>query len=177
MKIQEIKELMEKVRTIKVNMPFGYGNDESAIIKTCEKLEVMGFEWGDSIRFRDFRIEQEYYISPSNKAKNYKPQKGEWFVIWDNGNIGRLQFVRNKDWFIVNDEWENFKQRLLGYEPLDYDIRNDQIVYSIENGKKLLKDYDKICDETMEAMNKKIKRVELERAKKEYEKLLSEVQK
>lgn len=173
--ITEVKELMNKVVTLKNNMPWNYGRDERDILKTCEILEILGWEWGHQVQYNDFRITQDYYISPSNQAKKYKPQKDEWFIVWDNGNIGRLQFVADKYWYAVEDEWKDFRQKLMAYEPLDYDLRNDQMIYSIENGKKLLEDYEKICNETRETMRAKIKQVEMKEAKDKYEKLLKEM--
>lgn len=49
--IKEVRELMQRVREIKANMPYAYGNTEQQIIETCNKLEAFGFSWGDNIRY------------------------------------------------------------------------------------------------------------------------------
>lgn len=172
MKISEVRELMAKVRTLKANMPYGYGWHETEIIDTCDKLEALGREWGEAVCPRDFLVVKRYHIC--NSTTKYQPKDETWYVIWDNGNIGRLQFVSDKYWYAVEDEWNEFKNKLLSYNPLDYDKMNDFIVYDIENGKRLMEDYQQICDETKSKMQAKIKRVQLEKAREEYEKLLNE---
>ena len=175
MDISEVKKLMQQVRTIKANMPYGYGQHETQIIETCDKLEALGRKWGEAVCPRDFSIEKRYHIC--NSSTGYQPKDDTWYVIWDNGNIGRLQFVSNKYYSDVQDEWEEFKNRLLSYNPLDYDDMNNFNVYDIENGKRLMADYQQICNETLAKMTDKIKQVQLKEAKEKYERLLNELPK
>lgn len=173
MDISEVRKLMQQVITIKANMPYNYGLHERDIIDTCDKLEALGRKWGEAVCPNDFRIVKEYYIC--NSSTGYQPKDDTWYVIWDNGNIGRLQFVSDTHYYDVQDEWEEFKNRLLSYNPLDYDKMNDFNVYDIENGKRLMADYQQICDETLAKMKDKIKQVQLREAKEKYERLLNEV--
>lgn len=69
----------------------GYGNTPSELIYAAEKLKALGLEWGDRIQYRDFRIRKNYYIT--NSATGYKPNKEEFYIEWDNGNVGRLQYI------------------------------------------------------------------------------------
>lgn len=175
MDISEVRKLMQQVRTIKANMPYGYGLYETEIIETCDKLEALGRKWGEAVCPRDFRVVKGYDIC--NSSTGYQPKDDTWYVVWDNGNIGRLQFVRNEYYSCVQNEWEEFKNRLLSYNPLDYDKLNDVIVYDLENGKRLMADYKQICEETSAKMKDKIKRVQLKEAKEKYERLLNELPK
>lgn len=170
--IEEVRELMQRVRNIKANMPYAYGNTEQQIIETCNKLEALGFSWGDNIRFTDFTISKDYYIT--NSETGYSPDPEQYYVSWSNGNVGRLQFVSQKYWWDVEKEWDEFLEKLMSYKPVDYDLLNHHMVFDIENGKRLLQDYQKICSETQKAMNKVIRQNQIEEAKKKYEELLKE---
>lgn len=173
MEISEVRKLMQQVRTIKANMPYSYGQYETQIIETCDKLEALGRKWGEAVCPKDFLVVKQYHIC--NSSTGYQPKDNTWYVIWDNGNIGRLQFVSDEYYYDVQDEWEDFKNRLLSYNPLDYDKMNDFNVYDIENGKRLMTDYQQICDETLAKMKDKIKQIRLKEAKEKYERLLNEV--
>ena len=173
MDIGEVRKLMQQVRTIKANMPYGYGHTETQIIETCDKLEALGRKWGETVCPRDFSVAKKYHIC--NSSTGYQPKDDTWYVIWDNGNVGRLQFVSGKYYSDVQDEWKEFKNKLLSYNPLDYDTFNNFNVYDIENGKRLMADYQRICDETLAKMKNKIKQVQLKKAKEEYERLLNEL--
>jgi len=151
----------------------GYGNTPSELIYAAEKLKALGLEWGDRIQYRDFRIRKNYYIT--NSATGYKPNKEEFYIEWDNGNVGRLQFVRQDYWFAVENEWNDFLSALRSYDPVDYDPLNCHMVFEVENGKRLIKDYPNICKETQQKMNKKINVVRLEEMGKKYKELLEEV--
>ena len=173
MEISEVRKLMQQVRAIKANMPYGYGLYETEIIDTCDKLEALGRKWGEAVCPRDFLVTKGYHIC--NSATGHRSKDDTWYVVWDNGNIGRLQFVSDKYYYDVQNEWEEFKNRLLSYNPLDYDKLNDFIVYDLENGKRLMADYKQICEETLAKMKDKIKQIQLKEAKEKYERLLNEV--
>lgn len=151
----------------------GYGNTPSSLIDAAEKLKALGLEWGAKIEYPDFRIRKNYYMT--NSATGYKPNKDEYYIEWDNGNVGRLQFVRQDYWFAVEDEWADFLSVLKSYDPVDYDPLNCHMVFEVENGKRLIKDYPEICKETRQRMNKKINSIRLKEMEKQYKALLEEV--
>ena len=151
---------------------YGYGNTPNDIISTCEKLKALGYKWGDILPGNHFRMSKKYYLS--NSATQYQPEEDTYYIEWDNGNVGRLQFVSDTYWHYVGDEWEEFLNEMRSYNPVDYDPLNCHIIYGIENGKKVIADYNDICNRTQEKMRQKIRAVQIEQKKKELEKLLSE---
>ena len=152
----------------------GYGAiHPTQIIEYCEKLQCLGWEFGESVNYPDFTIVKKPYIT--NSATGFKYDPDQYYIVWDNGNVGRLQFVSQYYWSDVEQEWREFWWKLLSYEPLDYDPHNCRMIFDIEHGKKLIEDYPQICKETCEKMNAKIAKVKLVKAKEEYEKLLKEV--
>lgn len=174
--VDVIEEVCKEFIKIRNAAQWDYGRTPEDLIKTCEILKAFGYVWGDRIKYPDFRITKgKYYIT--NSAKKYKPKSNDYYVQWDNGNIGRLQFVGNDYWYEVEDEWNEFREILMSYDPLDYDPMNCHMIFNVENGKRLMKDYKNICDSTKAKMMKKIKKIQLERKKKEYEDLLIEVEK
>lgn len=146
----------------------------SEIVDECLKLKALGMSLGDKWRKQHFSVNDRYYIS--NSKTGYKPEKGRYYVIWDNGNIGRLQFVSSAYYAIVQKEWDEFKNELMKYNPVDYDEFNCRNIYTIEDGKRLMADYDDICNRTLKKMRKKIAKYELEKKKEELKKLEAEVE-
>lgn len=149
-----------------------YGNYSIDYLEACKKLKVLGFEWGDNIKFDDFEIIKGYYIT--NPTTNFQGDKDRYYIHWDNGNIGRLMFVTQEYWFLVEEEWTEFNNILKSYAPLDWDEYNCHMIFDVEHGKKLISDYKDIKKKIYDKMKVKIKQIELEKAKKEYEKLLAE---
>ena len=66
-------------------------------------------------------------------------------------------------WSDIEDELQELKNVLKSYNPLDYDELNEDYIYDIENGKRLIADYDKIVSDFWNKVDKKIKDVILER--------------
>lgn len=173
MTIDEKIEIIKAYQKLRVNMPYGYGTYEDEILKTCELLKAFGWEWGHKTCYPDFRIRKGYYIT--NNSTGHKSNPDEWYVEWDNGNVGAYQFVGGDGYNIVQNEFREFKEMLMSYNPVNYDKLNCHIVYDIENGKKVLADYEQICKETRKKMEVKIKKARLEKAKADYEKLLADI--
>lgn len=174
MTIDEKIEIIKAYQALKANMPYGYGTHENDILKTCELLKAFGWEWGHKTHYEDFRIRKGYYIT--NNSTGHKSNPEEWYVEWDNGNVGAFQFVvEDEHYNIVQNEFCEFVEMLMSYNPVNYDRLNNHIVYDIENGKKVLADYEQICKETRKKMEVKIKKAKLEKAKADYEKLLADI--
>lgn len=70
---------------------------------------------------------------------------------------------------------QELKNVLKSYNPLDYDELNEDYIYDIENGKRLIADYDKIVSDFWNKVDKKIKDVKLERKREQLELLKSEL--
>lgn len=122
---------------------------------------------------------KKYYLTNSETKYKCKESDNNRFVIWD-AVCGRLEFVDNRYYDCITDEWEGLLDVLLSYQPLDYDYINSVYVYDLEHGKKLINDYDDIIEEFMNKVNVKIKeynmfekRQRLERLQKELEEMES----
>lgn len=167
-----IEALTKAKEIIEEGGKLGYGYDLNSIIEICDKLKAFGYNWGDKWRVPyDFRVRKNYYIT--NSATHYKQDKEKYYVEWDNGNVGRLQFVSWDYYEAVIDEWNEFLDTLKSYNPVDYDPLNCHIIYDVENGKKVMADYDRICEKTRKKINKKIEKIRIEELKKQLEELES----
>lgn len=169
---KEARKICEEYIQLRRNMRYGYEYEAEQIITNCDILDAMGWEFGHQSSYKDFRIRKGYYIT--NNGTGHKPNNDEWYVEWDNGNVGRLQFVSSEWWGYVGDEWDNFYKELMSYNPINYDPLNCHIIYDVENGKRILEDYKDICKRTREAIEKKLKQAKVEKAKKELERLIKE---
>lgn len=109
-----------------------------------------------------------------NSTTGYKHNEEDTIVIWSE-SCGRLAFVNDKYWHSIENEWNDFMNVLKSYNPLDYDEINHDYIYDLENGKRLIGDYDEIIQELEGKINKKIKEIEIENKKKEIEKLQKEL--
>lgn len=169
--LDEIIDICKKYLEIHKTACYGYGYGPESYIETCEKLKFMGLNWGDKLVISEnFRLTKGKRIV-HNSAYNYNFDKDTYYIEWDNGNVGRLQFVSDKYYYLVTDEWNEFKSKLISYNALDYDTCNCHIIYNIEDGKRVIADYANICKETKEKMNKKIALAQIEEKKAEITKL------
>lgn len=148
----------------------------------CEYAEELNMELTDGYYPR---IEYGYFVvnlqikvgktyNLTNSATKYKHNETDSIVIWSESR-GRLAFVGDAYWWDVGNEWENFMSVLKSYNPLDYDEINNNYIYDVEHGKKLINDYDEIVRDFMEKVNKKVKEVQLANKKKELEQLAKEL--
>ena len=149
----------------------------------CEYAEELGVELSDKYYPR---IEYGYFVINSqikvgkrycltNSATKYEQNGKDSLVIWHE-SCGRLAFVNRDYWWDIADEWNEFMNVLKSYNPLDYDELNNNYIYDIENGKRLINDYGKIYQDFMEKVNKKIKEIDIANKKKELERLQKELE-
>ena len=172
--LDRVIKVCEDFRNIQNSGGYHYGWNPGEIIETCNKLKALGLNWGDKIYYDDFKIVKgNYYLA--NSKTGYVLDKDSYYIVWSNGNIGRLMFIPYEYYDCVEDEWREFFDTLLSYSPLDYDETNCKIIYDIENGKHLLADYDNIYKETREKMNNKVKHGKLKAMETEYARLKSEL--
>ena len=176
MDLEERIELITKyINECTKNVPYGYGYHPSEILETCNKLKALGCEWGDKIRTDDFRMTKGFYIT--NSSTGYEPNNETYYIHWDNGNVGAYQFVCDSDEYsAVQNDFKEFKNKLMSYGAIDWDGMNNHIIFDIEHGKKAMEEYDSILKETKEKMSVKLKKMKAEKAKKEYEKALAELE-
>lgn len=93
----------------------------------------------------------------------------------DNESIGKLMFVSSTKYYsLIDDEYNEFLEKLRSYGALDWDYWNDHMIFTVEDGKRLYKDYPKIREEIAKKIKRKIKQEEVRAAKEKYEKLLAE---
>lgn len=166
--VKEIREIATAWKELSKEI---YNGDVDAVLDRCDMLEALGEEWGYKIPSH-FNVRKCPRIT--NSSTHYDFNDGKYYVTWNNGNVGKYQFVDSEVHDYVDEEWEQFIAELDGYKPLDSDPYHDRKIYSFENGKRLMNDYEDICKRTMKAMSKKVKKRKLEKLKRELERLEAE---
>ena len=174
---------MNKIEVIEEYLKF-FPNDTNATnnLLLCKYSSELGIELGKGyypkIEYGYFVINQQIkagkYYRLTNTATHYEQNKEDTIVIW-NESCGRLAFVDDRYWHCVDDEWTEFMGILKSYSPLDYDDLNNTYIFNLENGKKLIADYEKIKNDFIEKVRKKIKEIDIERKKEELKKLQAEL--
>ena len=109
-----------------------------------------------------------------NSATQYK-QDGKNTIIVCVFPFGRLSFVDSKYYDDIDDEWNDFIKVLKSYNPIDYDILRDEYLYNVEDGKRLINDFENIVQDFQQKVNKKIKEVDIANKKKRIEELQKEL--
>lgn len=152
---------------------YGYGYYPTDYLESCKELQALGFEWGDKIiNDNKFCIRKNGHLT--NRTTKYEFDDNTYYIHWDNG-IGKLMFVSSTKYYsLIDDEYNEFLEKLRSYGALDWDYWNDHMIFTVEDGKRLYKDYSKIREETAKKIKRKIKQEEVRAAKEEYEKLLAE---
>ena len=171
-----IKAVKEYLRHFP-NDSYAYNN-----LLLCEYADELGVEltkgYYPRIEYGYFVINSQIkvgkYYCLTNSKTHYKQNKEDSIVIWSE-SCGRLAFVDRDYWYDIESEWCEFMDILKSYNPLDYDELNNNYIYDLEHGKKLINDYNEIVKSFMDKVNKKIKEVQLANKKKELERLQKEL--
>ena len=171
MNIDEAIMICNEFKNLLMNKPYGYGFTYTEILNTCEKLKLLGYEWGDQLPDSDFRICKPREFVLINSVTKYKFDPNKYYIHWDNGNVGQLQFVSEH---IFYDGFEKFLNKLHSYNPLDWDPYNCHIIYNIEDGKRLIKDYADIIKETQKEAAEVTKKYRERQLEEELKRLRSE---
>ena len=129
-------------------------------------------EYGYFVVNSQIKVGKKYHLT--NSTTKYEQNGQDNIVIW-NEPCGRLAFVDRDYWYDIENEWKDFMDVLKSYNPLDYDEINNNYIYDVEHGKKLINDYDKIVHDFMDKVNKKVKEVQFANKKKELERLQKEL--
>lgn len=175
--------MKERIKAIEEYLKY-FPNDSNANnnLKLCQYADELGLklngsyypriDWNYCLINPQIKAGKKYGLT--NSKTKYKQNGEDTIVIWSE-STGRLGFVDGEYWWDIADEWEEFKNILKSYNPLDYDEINNNYIYNLENGKQLINDYKMIVDCFMEKVNKKIKEVELEKKRKQLELLQKEL--
>lgn len=174
---------MNKIEVIEEYLKY-FPNDTTATknLLLCKYSSELGIELGEGyyprIEYGYFVINRQIkagkHYNLTNTATNYKQNEEDTIIIWSE-SCGRLAFVDQEYWYCVDSEWKEFMNVLKSYSPLDYDDLNNTYIFNLKNGKKLIADYEKIENDFIEKARKKIKEKDIERKKKEIERLQAEL--
>lgn len=129
--------------------------------------------WDYCLINSQIKVGKKYFLT--NSKTKYECNGKDTIVIWS-ASAGRLDFVSDAYWWDIENEWNDFMNILKLYNPLDYDEINNNYIYDLENGKKLIKDYNKIVEAFKDKVLKKIKEVDLANKRKELERLQKELE-
>ena len=174
---------MDKIEVIEEYLKY-FPNDANATnnLLLCKYSSELGIEIGNGyypkIEYGYFVINQQIkagkYYRLTNTTTHYEQNKKDTIIIW-NEPCGRLAFVNDKYWSSVGEEWGEFMDVLKSYSPIDYDSLNNTYIFDLENGKRLIADYERIKNDFIEKANKKIKEANIKQKKKELERLQAEL--
>ena len=176
--------MKEKIKVIKEYLEyFPYDSNARNNLQLCEYADELGvelkngyyprIEYGYFVINSQIKVGKKYHLT--NSTTNYAQNGDSTIVIWSE-SCGRLAFVHDKYWWDIEDEWDEFMSVLISYNPIDYDKINNNYIYDLENGKRLIADYDKIVKDFQNKVNKKIKEVDLANKRKELERLQKELE-
>ena len=179
--------MKERIKAVKEYLNY-FPNDTYAKnnLTICECLDELGLdiklggyypkaEYGGSISFNSqIRLANRWHLTNRTTKYDFDNYQGK-AIVW-NESTGRLAFVDIDFYEDIEDEWKEFKNVLKSYNPLDYDEINDNYIYDLENGKRLIVDYEKIVQDFMTKANEKIKKVKLDRKRKKLERLQRELE-
>lgn len=179
-----MNEMKEKIEAIKGYLKY-FPNDDHAKdnLMLCEYADELGLELNRGyypkidcdycLVNRQIKLGKKYKLT--NSTTKYKQNGKNTIIIWHESS-GTLFFVEPEYWSDIEDELQELKNVLKSYNPLDYDELNEDYIYDIENGKRLIADYDKIVSDFWNKVDKKIKDVKLERKREQLELLKSELE-
>lgn len=123
-------------------------------------------EYGYFVINNQIKAGKNYRLTNSATHYQFNEENEDTIIIWSS-SCGRLEFVDTKYWSAIDDEWEELMNVLKSYNPLDYDYMNDTYIFDLENGKKLIEDYDNLINAFKIKVKAKIKNVEIEEKKKQ----------
>lgn len=160
----------------------GKANSNLLLCQYADELDIElsnEYSYYPRISYNMFQVNEQIVACKGyclNSTTNYEQNFKDTIVVWKE-SCGRYMFIdKNEHWSLIEDEWNELTNILKSYNPLDYDKMDDIYIYDVENGKKLIDDYDEIIKGIREKVDKKIKNSELEKKKRELEKLIKELE-
>lgn len=119
----------------------------------------------------------DFIVSPNphiaNSVNYFEFDEGKEYIQLDNGNGGRLMFRGMQiDYYgETNDIWEEFKNELISYNPVDYDDMNFNYIYTMKDGIRLYKDFDKIFTKYQNKFDEAVKDIKIKLLEQQIERL------
>ena len=175
--------MKDKIKAIKEYLRyFPYDGNAKNNLLMCEYADELGIEltggyyprveYGYLVVNRQIKAGKNYRLT--NSTTNYEQNGEDTIIIWSEC-CGRLAFVDKQYYSAINDEWKEFINIIKSYNPIDYDEINNNYIYDLENGKKLIKEYDEILKVFDEKIKRKINEVDTAKKREQLEKLKKEL--
>lgn len=179
--------MKDKIKAIKEYLKyFPHDGNAKNNLLMCEYADELGIgltggyypryyprvEYGYLVINRQIKAGKNYRLT--NSTTNYEQKRIDTIVIWSESR-GRYAFVDEQYYRDIESEWEEFKSILKSYNPIDFDEINNDYIYDLENGKKLIKEYDEILKVFDEKINHKINEVKTAKKREQLEKLKKEL--
>lgn len=161
---------------------FPYDGNAKNNLLMCEYADELGIElnggyyprveYGFLVINRQIKAGKKYRLT--NSTTKHEQNGIDTIVIWSEC-CGRLAFVDGQYYYYIDNEWEEFINVLKSYNPIDYDEINNDYIYGLENGKRLINDYDEILKNFKERISRKIKEFDTAKKREQLEKLKKEL--
>ena len=83
----------------------------------------------------------------ANPSNHTVINDNEWYIVFDCGGCARLNFESDSN-FIYKPQceeiWQDFLERIKGYNPLDWDTLNHEYIFTLNDGYKFYKAFESI---------------------------------
>ena len=180
--------MQERIKAIKEYLKY-YPNDSQARerLSVCEYATELGIEvefneYGScypyKMEYGKFKVNEQISAvkrySLTNSTTKYVQNGEDTLIMWS-ASCGRLDFVSEKYWYKIEDEWQAFINIIKSYEPLDWDSINNCYIFSLRQGQKLITDYKSILEDFKKTISARIKAVKIEEKKRQIELLQKEL--
>lgn len=109
-------------------------------------VDTYGFVLKLKCAYFNFHIINKYKLE--NPSNNVTFNDDKWYIMFDCGGCGRLNFDSGSDNFIYKPQceeiWQDFLQRIKDYKPLNWDTLNQEYIFTLDDGYRLYKDFESI---------------------------------
>lgn len=174
--------MKDKINAIKEYLKFYPDSFEAnQNLRFCTYIQELGLEGNGSYYPRmkglEFRLNEQMFAVKdyilTNRTKNYTPNGIDTLIVWK-ADAGRCSFVSSEYWYSIEKEWHWLNKMLWAFKPLDYDEINNTYLFDVENGMKLYNNYSDMMEKFNKMLKDKITSVQIEKKKKELERLQSQ---
>lgn len=181
-----MEEMISRIKAIKEYLKY-FPDDRTANnnLILCEYSSLLDIDLDTNhsyyprVEYGYLRVNQQIKLGREYRLANshtgYHQNKEEVLVIW-NEPCGRLAFVNDRYYHVVDNEWNEFMNILKSYEPLDYDTINNVYIYDIEHGKKLIADYKDIVSNFEEKLHSKVNEILIQDKREQLKRLQEELE-
>ena len=181
-----MEEMISRIKAIKEYLKY-FPDDRTANnnLILCEYSSLLDIDLDTNhsyyprVEYGYLRVNQQIKLGRKYRLVNshtgYHQNKEEVLVIWSEP-CGRLAFVNERYYWAINNEWDEFMNILKSYEPLDYDTINNEYIYDIEHGKKLIADYKDIVSNFEEKLHSKVNEILIQDKREQLKKLQEELE-